>query len=66
VNAWPDGQRRALTQDQHETWNASHYPGTRQMCVQCDEPTGFCEEDGYRNDDGEPLCEDCAEEQANG
>lgn len=61
-NSWPGGARRALTQSEHERWNASHYPGTRQMCVRCDEPTGRCEEDAiYLDDDGEdgPICEEC-------
>ena len=31
--------------DEHECWNASHYPGTRQLCCECEEPTGRCEED---------------------
>lgn len=58
-NTWPGGYRHAMDQSAHEAWNASNYPGTRQMCVECDEPTGSCEEDGVRNEDGEPLCEDC-------
>ena len=29
-NTWPGGVRKALHQDEHERWNASHYPGTRQ------------------------------------
>lgn len=59
MNTWPDGQRRALTQSQHESWNDANYPGTRQLCECCDEPTGRCEEDSmYANDEG-PLCEEC-------
>jgi hypothetical protein len=59
MNTWPNGARRALHQSEHETWNASHYPGTRQLCVECDEPTGRCEEDQMSNEDGEPLCGGC-------
>ena len=58
-NTWPGGQRKALTQDDHERWNASHFPGTKQLCIDCDEPTGRCEEDApYFHDHG-PLCEEC-------
>lgn len=59
VNTWPDGNRRAMDQSEHEAWNSSNYPGTRQLCHQCGDPTGRCEEDGLWNDDGEPLCEEC-------
>ena len=58
-NTWPNGVRRALDQSEHERWNASNYPGTRQLCSECDEPTGRCEEDSMWSDDGEPLCETC-------
>lgn len=48
-NTWPGGYRHAMSQDAHERWNAAHYPGARQLCVRCDEPTGRCEEDAmYR------------------
>lgn len=59
MNTWPDGIRRALDQSQHREWNARHYPGTRQLCSVCDEPTGRCEDDSLKNEDGEPLCELC-------
>lgn len=59
VNTWPGGKRRAMTQDEHARWNAQHWPGTRQMCAACGEPTSFCEDEGYYRDDGEPLCEAC-------
>lgn len=62
MNTWPEGERRALDQSQHEDWNASNYPGTRQLCSDCDEPTGRCEEDSiYTDDEGKhgPLCEEC-------
>lgn len=59
-NTWPGGERRPLSQDEHEAWNASNYPGTRQICCKCNEPTGYCEEDGIFDEDGEPYCKDCA------
>jgi len=40
-----------------QAWNASHYPGTRQMCSQCGQPTGRCEDDTLFNEE-EPLCEE--------
>jgi len=52
----------AMTPDQHEQYNAQHYPGTRQLCAKCEEPTGRCEEDTIHSPDDEPLCEECAEE----
>ena len=58
-NSWPGGRRHAMTQGAHESWNAPHYPGTRQLCSLCDEPTGRCEEDSLYFEDGMPLCEDC-------
>jgi hypothetical protein len=51
-----------MEQSAHEAWNAKHYPGTRQMCAQCDRPTGRCEEDSlFLDEDHEegPLCEEC-------
>jgi len=61
-NEWPGGYRHAMDQSDHERWNASHYPGTRQICHNCGAPTGFCEEDGYHDDDGYPYCDECATE----
>jgi len=58
-NSWPGGSRRAMTQAEHERWNAVNYPGTRQMCSKCDEPTGRCEEDALYVDGVGPLCEEC-------
>lgn len=59
---WWEGKTH--TQEMHERINRSHYPGTRQLCSKCEEPTGFCEEDGYRSIqkefDGLPLCKDCS------
>ncbi len=62
MNTWPGGKRHAMSQSDHEKWNASNYPGTRQMCDLCGEPTGFCEEDATWSVGGEPLCEDCVRE----
>lgn len=61
MNTWPGGHRHAMHQDEHEAWNAKHYPGTRQMCSKCDQPTGRCEDDTLFLDDApdEPLCEEC-------
>ena len=62
---------KALTQDQHAAINAKHYPGTRQLCVICDQPTGQCEEDSMQvpvtlpdgtEDVLSPLCEECYDE----
>lgn len=60
MNTWPGGKRHAMYQSEHERWNATHYPGTRQMCVVCDEPTERCEEDSIYTEEGQgPLCEHC-------
>ena len=61
MNTWPRGVRRPLTQSEHERWNANNYPGTRQLCVMCDQPTDRCEEDELRIDELDlgPLCERC-------
>jgi hypothetical protein len=62
MNTWPGGYRHAMYPDEHEAWNATHYPGTRQLCSLCEQPTGRCEEDSiFRGDEG-PLCEECASE----
>ena len=60
-NTCPGGNRYAMTQVQHEEWNSSNYPGTRQLCINCDNPTGRCEEDSIFIDDHGPLCEECKE-----
>lgn len=59
MNTWPNGYRHAMYQDEHEQWNACHYPGTRQLCAECDQPTGRCEDDSIYNADDEPICEGC-------
>ncbi len=61
MNTWPNNNRRALTQCEHEVWNAKNYPGTRQLCKECGDPTGRCEDDSIYKDDIGPLCEECEE-----
>ena len=52
----------ARHQYEHEAINAREYPGTRQMCSICDEPTGRCEEDSLFAEGNEsPICEECWE-----
>ena len=48
------------TQCEHEKYNSTHCPGTRQLCSLCEEPTGRCEEDSLFlfNING-PVCENC-------
>ena len=62
MNTWPEGKRRAMLQREHEAWNANNYPGTLQLCAECDEPTGRCEDDSMYNANDEPVCEDCWKE----
>lgn len=53
---------KSRSQSEHEEINRREYPGTRQLCKQCGEPTGRCEDDSlYEDEEGEigPLCEDC-------
>ncbi len=51
---------KARTQEEHKRINATEYPGTRQMCIDCDDLTGRCEEDAiYTNLEYGPLCEEC-------
>lgn len=57
-NTWPNNKRQALDQSEHERWNSYNYPGTRQICTICDEPTGRCEEDGYFID-SDAVCREC-------
>ena len=60
MTSWPGGYRHAMDQGEHERWNARHYPGTRQLCVKCDDPTGQCEEDAIFVGEQGPLCSGCA------
>ena len=59
MNTWPNGYRHALSQNEHEAWNANHYPGTKQLCSQCGNVTKRCEEDTIYNENDDPICEDC-------
>ena len=59
-NTWPGGNRRAVHQQEHAHWNAHQYPGTRQLCERCDQPTGRCEEDSLTNVDGLIVCVECS------
>lgn len=58
-NSWPGGKRRPLSQSEHGEWNAKNYPGTRQLCVDCEAPTGRCEDHGWFFKDHGPLCNSC-------
>jgi hypothetical protein len=50
----------AITQTEHAVINAKEYPGTRQLCIICNQPTERCEEDALYDDNDEgPLCEQC-------
>tara|TARA_R110000737_G_scaffold335787_1_gene354811 strand:- start:269 stop:487 length:219 start_codon:yes stop_codon:yes gene_type:complete len=60
MNTWPNGLRRAMTQSEHDAWNENNYPGTLEVCYECDEPTGNCEEDNILDDSGDAYCYDCA------
>jgi hypothetical protein len=62
MNTWPGRYCHALDQSEHEAWNSYNYPGTREICCKCGEATGYCEEDGYKDEDGKPYCFDCATE----
>jgi hypothetical protein len=57
---------KAYTQDEHARINAREYPGTRQLCRICDQPTGRCEDDSIYLDEDDlesgPVCEDCYRE----
>jgi hypothetical protein len=51
-----------MTQSEHRAHNAVHYPGTRQLCALCDEPTGNCEEDSIYLEICElQICSACAD-----
>lgn len=66
ANTWPKGYRHAMRQSEHDAWNAHNYPGTRQLCEWCGQPTGRCEDDSlYSADENGPLCEGCWEEADN-
>ena len=51
------------TQREHEIINSKEYPGTRQICESCNEPTERCEEDAIYLEYGSgPLCVNCYHE----
>ena len=51
---------KARSQAEHEAINRREYPGTRQLCERCGEPTERCEEDAIYTDSVEgPLCIGC-------
>ena len=55
-------RHRPLSQDVHRTINARHYPGTRELCCHCGEPTGRAGrgDDSLYTDEGEgPFCPSC-------
>jgi len=53
---------KARSQSEHEAINRREYPGTRQLCERCGEPTERCEEDAIYTDSGEgPMCVGCYE-----
>jgi hypothetical protein len=50
----------ARTQAEHEKINSREYPGTRQLCIECEQPTERCEDDDIYTEDGYgPLCVEC-------
>ena len=66
MNTWPGGKHHPMTQAEHDAWNAYNCPGTRQLCVNCGEETGQCEDDDLylenifdRYDTLGPLCKVC-------
>lgn len=59
-NTWPNGYKHAMTQLEHEDWNARNWPGTLQLCEICEQPTGRCEEDEIMNAHGQRVCEECS------
>jgi hypothetical protein len=63
TNTWPGGRRHAMYQDEHVAWNLNNYPGTLQLCIVCEEPTGRCEDDELYIEDEGPLCEECYKKQ---
>lgn len=51
-----------MTQAEHEAWNARNFPGTQQLCNECGDTTGRCEDDSLYVDDDGPLCLECYRE----
>ena len=51
---------RLRSQVEHDGINRREWPGTRQLCVECNCATGRCEEDSlYAGGEIDPLCESC-------
>lgn len=54
---------KTYTQSQHRAINRREYPGTRQLCTWCDDPTGRCEDDGIWSEELDGwVCVPCSEE----
>ncbi len=53
--------RKTFDQCTHERINSQNYPGTRQLCCDCDAPTGRCEDDSNFFGEIGPLCDECLE-----
>jgi NAD-dependent dihydropyrimidine dehydrogenase PreA subunit len=51
--------KKSMYQSEHEKYNEKHYPGTRQICIDCGDPTERCEDDAIYIDNYGPLCIDC-------
>ena len=52
---------KARSQAEHQHINADSYPGTREICINCGDPTGKAGKDDdslYLYDEG-PYCQDC-------
>jgi len=50
---------KAISQCEHNRINSRNYPGTRQLCSKCEEPTERCEEDSILDENGNAICGDC-------
>ena len=60
ANTWPGGHRHAMHQNEHEAWNSWNYPGTRELCIECEAETERCGEDSIYTEEGHgPLCVEC-------
>ncbi len=59
MNIWPKGYPHVMNQDEHAAWNSYNYPGTRQLCSECNDETDRCDEDSMYVDELGPLCENC-------
>lgn len=62
MNTWPNNIRQVYSQNIHKSYNSTHYPGTREICSLCGEPTGRCEGDSlylFNCENDGPVCEKC-------